>query len=85
MSASNEIITQSVASEEDLLKVLKIAYQLSEDHRRLGDSLASADPGKAFDRLRKEYPLRHELHDWHYQGDIAAPWQPIMRRLFAPG
>ena len=84
ISAGNEIITQPVASEEDLLRVLQIAYRLSEDHRRLGDSLASADPGKAFDRLRKEYPLRHELHDWRYQGDITAPWQPIMRRLFAP-
>ena len=83
VSASNKIIQRPVANEDDLLRVLQVAYRLSEDHQRLGDSLTSAEPGKAFDRLRKEYPVRHELHDWLYQGDIGAPWQGIMRRLFA--
>lgn len=83
MLASNEIIEQPVANEDDLLRVLQMAYRLSEDHRRLGESLASEDPGRAFDRLRKEYPVRHELHDWQYQANVDAPWQAIMRRLFA--
>lgn len=83
VSASNEIIELPVANERDLLRVLQVAYRLSEDHQRLGDSLTSADPGRAFDQLRKQYPVRHELHNWHYQGEIAAPWQPIMRQLFA--
>ncbi|MGJ3257463.1 MAG: 4-phosphoerythronate dehydrogenase [Alcanivorax sp.] len=83
VSARNEIIDQQVANEEDLLRVLQVAYRLSEDHQRLGDSLLSEEPGTAFDRLRKEYPVRHELHDWCYQGEVAAPWQRIMHRLFA--
>ena len=83
VSARNQVIEQSVANEGDLLSVLQTAYRLSEDHQRLGDSLSEEDPGRAFDRLRKQYPVRHELHDWQYQGSVEAPWQAIMRRLFA--
>ena len=79
----NGIIRQAVANEEDLLRVLQVAYRLAVDHQALGNSLGAAEPATAFDRLRKEYPVRHELHDWFHQGEIAAPWQRIMRRLFA--
>ncbi|MDB5103847.1 MAG: 4-phosphoerythronate dehydrogenase [Fibrobacteres bacterium] len=37
------------------------AYDLPADDKRLRDSLLEADPGKAFDRLRRDYPVRHEF------------------------
>lgn len=71
-----------VSSEDDLLSLLQAAYDLREDHRRLGDSLEQADPAAAFDRLRKDYPLRHELHHWQPRGAVDPQWQPILSRLF---
>ena len=71
-----------MSSEDDLLSLLQAAYDLREDHRRLGDSLEQADPAAAFDRLRKDYPLRHELHHWQPRGAVDPQWQPILSRLF---
>ncbi len=79
-TARDQVLRHSIKDEEDLLVVLQQAYRLSEDHRRLADSLENA---QAFDRLRKHYPVRHELHDWRHEGDIASGWDAIMHRLFA--
>jgi erythronate-4-phosphate dehydrogenase len=37
------------------------AYDLPGDDKRLRDSFLEADPGKAFDRQRRDYPVRHEF------------------------
>ncbi|MCG8392494.1 MAG: 4-phosphoerythronate dehydrogenase [Pseudomonadales bacterium] len=72
----------SVDSESSLLGLLQQAYVLPQDHHRLAESLNDEEPGRAFDGLRKHYPLRHELHHWQHQGEVASEWQAIMRRLF---
>jgi erythronate-4-phosphate dehydrogenase len=37
------------------------AYDITADDRRLRDSFGESDPGKAFDRQRRDYPVRHEF------------------------
>jgi hypothetical protein len=37
-------------------------------HARLHQALAAADPGAAFDQLRKTYPPRHEFHRYRVIG-----------------
>lgn len=37
------------------------AYDIAADDKRLRQALASAEPAAAFDRLRREYPVRHEF------------------------
>ena len=37
------------------------AYDLPADDRRLRESFQEPDPGKAFDRQRRDYPVRHEF------------------------
>jgi erythronate-4-phosphate dehydrogenase len=44
------------------------AYDLPADDRRLRESFAEADPGKAFDRLRRDYPIRHEFPAYRILG-----------------
>lgn len=44
------------------------AYPIAADDRRLRDALQEADPGKVFDRLRREYPVRHEFHAYRVSG-----------------
>jgi len=78
------VLRQSVASDADLLALLQAAYRLDDDYRRLGDSLNEAAPAAAFDRLRKHYPVRHELHHWQHDGAVADAWVAIIRRLFEP-
>ena len=77
------VLEQSVSCESDVLALLHGAYMIEADHKRLGESLRESDPAAAFDRLRKHYPVRHELHHWQHEGRVAAQWQPIMARLFA--
>ena len=36
----------------------------------------------AFDRLRKQYPPRHELHHWRHQGKVAPPLRALVSLLF---
>lgn len=52
----------------DLLPLLELAWQVRADDQRLRASLVEADPARAFDRLRKTYPLRHELAAWQWNG-----------------
>lgn len=44
------------------------AYDIREDDRRLRASLDEPDPGKAFDLLRKRYPVRHEFSAFQVSG-----------------
>lgn len=37
------------------------AYDLAADDKRLRDSFLESDVAKAFDRLRRDYPIRHEF------------------------
>ena len=82
--ADAPVLRQSVASDADLLALLQAAYRLDDDYRRLGNSLNEAAPAAAFDRLRKQYPVRHELHHWQYDGPVADAWAAIISRLFEP-
>ncbi|EUC71382.1 2-hydroxyacid dehydrogenase [Alcanivorax sp. 97CO-5] len=77
-------LNPAVNSEADLLALLQVAYRLEDDHRRLGESLHDTDPSAAFDRLRKHYPVRHELHYWQYDGSVDDTWRAIISRLFEP-
>lgn len=44
------------------------AYDIGSDDARLRAALREADPGKAFDRLRREYPARHEFTAYRITG-----------------
>ena len=82
--ADAPMLRQAVESDADLLALLQAAYRLEDDYQRLGDSLNEAAPAAAFDRLRKQYPVRHELHHWQHEGPVADTWAAIISRLFEP-
>lgn len=84
MEGSGQTLDVAVASEADLLTLLRRAYRLEEDDTRLRAAVRAAAPGAAFDALRKHYPLRHELHHWQHRGAVAAPFRALVSRLFAP-
>ena len=44
-----------------LRRCIAAVYDVSADDARLRAALGDADPGKGFDRLRREYPIRHEF------------------------
>ena len=44
------------------------AYAMSEDEHRLRQSFQATDPGLAFDRLRRDYPIRHEFTEFTVHG-----------------
>lgn len=46
------------------------AYSLRDEDARLRVALSEADPGAAFDRLRRDYPIRHEFTRYR-----VAEWQ----------
>lgn len=75
-------LAMPVASEADLLALLRYAYRVDEDDTALRQAVGEADPGAAFDALRKHYPPRHELHYWRHQGTVTAPFQTLISRLF---
>lgn len=66
---------------QDLLALLRQMYRIEEDHQRLGASLDAADVALAFDRLRKQYPLRHEVAAWHLEGNTPPEWQKLLSLL----
>jgi erythronate-4-phosphate dehydrogenase len=54
---------------EDVLHAaVRHAYDIAADDARLRASLGEPDPGKAFDRLRREYPVRHEFQAYRVAG-----------------
>jgi len=80
--ASPRTLTQDVEDESQLLDLLRHAHRLPEDDERLRRSLRESDPAAAFDRLRKQYPPRHELHHWRHQGKVAPSLRPLVSLLF---
>lgn len=62
--------TESVveAEAEFLSACVRRAYDIEADDARLRAALREADPGKAFDRLRREYPVRHEHQAYRVTG-----------------
>lgn len=75
------IITQPLASWKDVLAWLRQAYQIEKDLLQLQASVVSANPSEAFDNLRKNYMLRHELVAWEHKGIIAEELKHIARLL----
>lgn len=51
-----------------LAECLRRAYDIEADDARLRLALAEPDPGTAFDRLRREYPARHEFQAYRVSG-----------------
>lgn len=78
------VLSQPVSCEDDLLALLRQAYRLHDDDRRLRASVHEAQAGAAFDALRKQYPPRHELHHWRHDGPVAAPFRELVSLLFEP-
>jgi erythronate-4-phosphate dehydrogenase len=44
------------------------AYEILADDKRLRDSFSETDAAKAFDRLRRDYPIRHEFPSYRVRG-----------------
>ena len=80
--AERRTLALDVENESQLLALLRYAHRLPEDHQRLRRSLRESDPGAAFDRLRKHYPPRHELHHWRHQGKVAPSLLALVSLLF---
>jgi erythronate-4-phosphate dehydrogenase len=60
---------RSAPADWDFLQAcVEHAYDIRADDRRLRASVDEPDPGKAFDRLRKEYPIRHEFSSFRITG-----------------
>ncbi len=72
-----------VESWRDLLQLLRQSYRLEDDNQRLGESLSADDKAAAFDQLRKNYPLRHELRAWQQDLVVSAAMQKVLNRLNA--
>lgn len=52
---------ESLSDNAFLQHCVATAYDLAADDKRLRDSFLEADAAKAFDRLRRDYPIRHEF------------------------
>lgn len=51
-----------------LYKAVTTAYAQNLDEEKLRSSLKNANPGQAFDLLRKQYPVRHEFTEYNIDG-----------------
>lgn len=60
------------------------AYGILADDKRLRDSFSEADPAKAFDRLRRDYPIRHEFPSYRISG-LPGEKRDLRSRLEALG
>lgn len=58
----------AVSDESFLHAAVRRAYDIAADDARLRAALLEPDPGKAFDRLRREYPVRHEFQAYQATG-----------------
>ncbi|MEE4251306.1 MAG: 4-phosphoerythronate dehydrogenase, partial [Alcanivoracaceae bacterium] len=65
----------------DLLELLRSRYSMRADHNALQASLSDGQPALAFDRLRKNYPDRHELGGTRVRGTVAPRWRPLLSLL----
>ncbi len=69
-------------NEEILQEIIRHAYDITGDDSRLraGLNLHPAERGRYFDRLRREYPVRREFHNYRVEGQKA-----FMKQLTALG
>jgi erythronate-4-phosphate dehydrogenase len=67
-----------------LRRCIASVYDVAEDDARLRSALREADPGKGFDRLRREYPIRHEFSSYQVIG-LPAEKRELRSRLQALG
>ncbi|MBW8890323.1 MAG: 4-phosphoerythronate dehydrogenase [Fibrobacteres bacterium] len=67
-----------------LRRCIASVYDVAEDDARLRSALREADPGKGFDRLRREYPIRHEFASYQVIG-LPAEKRELRSRLQALG
>lgn len=81
VTAPADTLDQSVRNLADVLALLRRRYDLRRDHRALAESLASTSPGEAFDRLRREYPIRHECAGLAVTGTVDAGWRTLLSEL----
>jgi erythronate-4-phosphate dehydrogenase len=51
-----------------LHRCILAVYDIARDDAALREALREADPGKGFDRLRREYPIRHEFASYRVIG-----------------
>jgi erythronate-4-phosphate dehydrogenase len=65
----------------DVLALLASRYRLADDHAALAGSLAETDAAAAFDRLRKQYPPRHELAGTRVTAAVTAEFLPLLSAL----
>jgi erythronate-4-phosphate dehydrogenase len=65
-------------------RCIAAVYDVSQDDARLRAALAESDPGKGFDRLRREYPIRHEFASFRLLG-IPGGKRELASRLQALG
>lgn len=72
---------EDVKSEAGLLSLLQRRYRLDDDHRRLGEVIIAADPAAGFDRLRRQYPPRHELSGLRLSGTVSEPLVQVLKQL----
>lgn len=84
MAGERPILEHPVANEGDLLTLLRRAYRIDDDDRRLRASVDDIDPGRAFDALRRDYPPRHELHHWRHRGEATPALGALLSLLFDP-
>lgn len=74
---------QDINNWQDVLTLLASLYAIEEDAKRLAQSLEEANPALAFDALRKNYPLRHEVSALNLTAEVAAEMRQITRLLQA--
>lgn len=76
-----EAVEQPLRAPGDILALLRRRYDLRQDHRALAKSLREARPGAAFDRMRRDYPLRHECAGLVVTGSVDAGWRKLLDEL----
>jgi erythronate-4-phosphate dehydrogenase len=76
-----ESLDQPVKNPADVLTLLRRRYDLRRDHRALAESLGSEARGEAFDRLRREYPVRNECAGLVVTGPVEAGWRRLLSEL----
>ncbi len=76
--------TGTASDGEFLAACVRAAYDISADDARLRAALETPDPGAAFDRLRKQYPVRHEFHRYQVTG-LPSEKRELRSRLLGLG
>ncbi len=74
------IFDGDVCDEAGLLALLQSRYRLLDDHLRLQQLVDKGDLA-GFDRLRKEYPVRHELAGVRVRGQVSEAFRPLLTQL----